>query len=104
VEGPLKQTHETRARKLGLETSTKFIGSINTPYPYSANVDAMLLPSLHEGQPMVILEAQTLGTPVIGSNISSLEAMGDIGPRYLLPLDTKQWSDCLNNLVLEGKE
>lgn len=94
-DGPLRAAVATKIRDLGLEDETRLVGWIDNPYPCIANVDAMLLPSHHEGQPMVILEAQTLGTPVVGSKISSLEAMGEDGPQYLLPLTLDEWVECL---------
>lgn len=47
---------------------------------------------------MVILEAQTLGTPVLGSQISSLQAMGKDGPQHLLPIIVDAWIECLVKL------
>lgn len=94
-DGPLCASVTRKISDLDLEAAIKIVGWVDNPYPYISNVDAMLLPSSHEGQPMVILEAQTLGTPVIGSLISSLEAMGEIGPQHLLPLDLDEWVQCL---------
>ena len=97
-DGPLRGAVESRVESLGLAEQVNLIGWVDNPYPYIAHADAMLLPSHHEGQPMVILEAQTLGTPVVGSKISSLEAMGVDGPQYLVNLDVTAWADCLDKL------
>lgn len=97
-DGPLLPSVSTKIRNLGLQEAVQLIGWVDNPYPYIANADAMLLPSHHEGQPMVILEAQTLGTPVLGSQISSLQAMGKDGPQHLLPIIVDAWIECLVKL------
>lgn len=97
-DGPLRSTIESRIDAIGLEECVRLTGWVDNPYPFIDLADAMMLPSHHEGQPMVILEAQTLGTPVFGSAISSLAAMGEDGPQFLLPLECKQWADRLSDL------
>lgn len=97
-DGPLADRVKSRIQQLGLAGSVHMIGWVDNPYPFIRLCDAMILPSHHEGQPMVILEAQTIGTPVIGSNISSLEAMGADGPKYILPLNVDAWVNCIAQL------
>lgn len=103
-DGPLAPRLASKIQKMGLEGQIRLIGWVDNPYPYIKRADAMLLPSHHEGQPMVILEAQTLGTPVVGSQISSLEAMGVTGPQFLLPLVLEEWVDCLAEVASNGSQ
>ncbi|WP_311928361.1 glycosyltransferase [Enterococcus dongliensis] len=46
-------------------------GSKQNPYPYVNKADLLVVTSLYESQPMVILEALTLGVPVISTNFTS---------------------------------
>jgi glycosyltransferase involved in cell wall biosynthesis len=44
-----------------------FVGAVQDPAPYYAMADAVVLPSHREGLPLVVLEAQAAGKPVIGA-------------------------------------
>lgn len=46
-------------------------GAKSNPYPYIKQADLLVVTSLYESQPMVILEALSLKTPVISTNFSS---------------------------------
>jgi glycosyltransferase involved in cell wall biosynthesis len=51
-----------------------------------AKADCLILPSWNEGEPMVILEAMSVGTPIICSNVGLIqEILGDDYPFYTLP-------------------
>jgi glycosyltransferase involved in cell wall biosynthesis len=72
----------TQVRDLGLEDRVHFIGFVDDadlPTLYSA-ADLFVYVSLYEGFGLPLLEAMACGTPVIGSNASSLpEVIGDVG-------------------------
>jgi len=53
------------------------------------NADVFLFPSLYEGFGIPVLEAQSVGIPVITSNVSSLPEVGGAGAVYVNPNDTK---------------
>ncbi|BDV39853.1 glycosyl transferase [Methylocystis bryophila] len=75
-DGPLRGELESLARSLGLRsgpiedplTQIVFLGFVSEPARYMAGARALLLSSLHEGLPMVILEALALGTPVLAAD------------------------------------
>ena len=50
-----------------------FDGATENPYPIIRNADLLVVVSIYESQPMVILEALTLGTPVLTTRFSSAE-------------------------------
>lgn len=68
-EGALKQRAIRQVEKLGLGEFVFFAGQRTNPYAVMAHVDGVLLPSKHEGQGLVLIEAMTLGVPVAATNI-----------------------------------
>lgn len=67
-------------RAAHVEQDVRFVGYINASelYSYFKNACAVVFPSINEGFGMPIIEAMSVGTPVITSNISSMaEAAGD---------------------------
>jgi glycosyltransferase involved in cell wall biosynthesis len=49
-----------------------FLGFRANVYDYIAHADGLLMPSHHEGLPYTLLEALSLGTPVIASRVGGL--------------------------------
>ena len=52
----------------GLEDDTIVVGKVGDPRPYYAGIDMLVLPSLREGFPNVVLEAASMCVPAIVSN------------------------------------
>ena len=77
-EGPQRRTLEKEITRLNLYGRVILTGNVPNPYAIMKQCDCFILPSLHEGQPMVILEARILGLPIIVSNFSSVK--GSIYP------------------------
>lgn len=50
--------------ELEIADSIYFAGQRSNPYPALKRADLFVLPSVHEGQPIVVLEAMTLGVPI----------------------------------------
>lgn len=61
-------------RKHNLEQDVHFLSYVSAPMIYAlyTNALALVFPSLNEGFGMPVVEAMSLGTPVITSNISSM--------------------------------
>lgn len=70
--GPLKTDMEALVNSLGLNDCVFMPGNVANPFAVMKNCDCFILPSLHEGQPMVIHEARGLKMPIIVSNFSSV--------------------------------
>ncbi|MDA8967670.1 glycosyltransferase [bacterium] len=66
-DGPLQAELELRAKKIREPHSVKFFGALSDVGTSIANADALILPSLFEGMPNVVLEAMALETPVIAT-------------------------------------
>ena len=59
-----------------LEMDEKIVltGNMDNPFMLMKECDCFILPSLHEGQPVSLLEARLLKLPIIMSNFSSAQS------------------------------
>src|SRR5699024_4602785 len=64
-DGPLLPELETLANRMLPNDVVRFAGHQSNPYVLMAEADCFVLSSDYEGQPMVLLEALTLGLPVV---------------------------------------
>ncbi len=71
-DGPLRGHLEAEVRRLGLNQSVIFAGHQEQSYDFINMMDIFVLPSLHEGIPMVLLEAFALSRPVIASRVGGI--------------------------------
>ena len=76
-EGDERPILEAQIRNLGLEQDVDLPGFVANPYPYMAQAALFVLSSRWEGLPTVLVEAMSLGTPVISTDCPS-------GPREIL--------------------
>lgn len=71
-DGPLRKELENCATALGIKSQVVFAGfQRNLPLIYS-NLDVLVIPSLWEGTPLVMLNAMAAEVPVIGSDIDGI--------------------------------
>jgi len=70
--GPLVGELKAQAEELGVSDRVRFLGFKKNVYDYLAHIDALIMPSLHEGLPYTILEAMSLGTALIVSRTGGL--------------------------------
>ncbi|MDK4063608.1 glycosyltransferase [Staphylococcus pseudintermedius] len=75
-DGPLKGTLKSLVEQLGIQNHVYFLGQRRNPFFIVKRADVFVLTSHYEGQSMVILEALTVGTNVLASDI--------IANRYVL--------------------
>ncbi|MDY0394146.1 glycosyltransferase [Virgibacillus halophilus] len=54
---------------LDLENSVYLMGQLENPFTFMRKCDSFVLSSHYEGQPMVLLEAMTLGMKIIATDI-----------------------------------
>lgn len=75
-----------QAQELGISQRVQFVGAVSQSRlaEYFAAARVMVLPSLSEGLPRVIVEAMMTGTPVIGTRISGIPDIIRDGENSLL--------------------
>ncbi|MFH1881982.1 MAG: glycosyltransferase [Planctomycetota bacterium] len=76
-EGPERAIIENLAATLGISTQVHLLGFQSNPYPYLAQADLFALSSDHEGFGNVLVEAMSLGIPVVATDCP-------YGPREIL--------------------
>ena len=70
--GPLRAALERQIDSLHLEGIAYLVGPYTNPFPIMAAADCFVLSSDYEGQPMVILEAATIGLPIVSVDFDSI--------------------------------
>ncbi len=101
-DGPLKKEMKALTTELNIMDKVKFLGFIKNNEmleAYRAST-IFVLPSKSEGMPMVVLEAQSLGLPVIiGNFASSDELIEDGRTGFIIKSEKPQdWSKALSLL------
>lgn len=86
-DGSLRAPFEAEARRRGLERAFTMVpDSTEVPQLMTSAMDGFVFPSLHEGLPLAVVEAQAGGLPVILSDSVSDEAVIDPAYVRVLPL------------------
>lgn len=102
-DGPLMDQTREAVSLANLADHILFTGSIPNTSGYLQAMDVFLLPSIHEGLPFVLIEAQASGLQAFVSDQVSKEA--DLtGLLRFLPIDDPQiWADALLELSEENR-
>lgn len=99
-DGPLRREIEEIAHTLGVGQHVSVLGNRPDVYELMQCMDALLLPSLFEGMPMVAVESQAVGTPVLVSDVVDPDIDLGIGLVQLLPLNAPgTWVDAIEQLA-----
>ena len=69
-EGEKEEELKAQIKALKLEDRVRLFGFCDNPYPYMKSADLLVLSSRYEGLPNVVLEANSLGTPVVAFDSS----------------------------------
>ena len=88
-----------------LPVNTINLGYINEPNKFFFNkIDLLVLPSISEGLPMVLIEAQSFGIPVIATNVGGIpEIIIDKFNGFIVNRDEIQISNLVNEIFLDSK-
>ncbi|MGD6932915.1 MAG: glycosyltransferase [Candidatus Bathyarchaeia archaeon] len=69
-DGPLRGSLYNLVQQLGISNDVTFLGYVNNPTKFVANSKVFVLPSLHEGFGLVLVEAMICGVPVVATACS----------------------------------
>lgn len=101
--GALLPQIKDRAKQLGISDSVIFTGIVKNCNDYMMAMDVLIFPSLFEGFPMTIIEAEATGLPVAMSDVITAEVdITDCVHRMSLNDPPASWAD--NIVRLESKD
>jgi glycosyltransferase involved in cell wall biosynthesis len=83
-EGPDEDLLRGKTRDLGVAEAVTFAGVVDDPLAFIAGIDIVVLPSLWEGMPNVLLEAMAASRPIVASRLGGIEEMLRDGQSALL--------------------
>lgn len=90
-DGPLRPEIESLIKSEGLENSVAFLGSLAAPFQSIPSNSILLLPSIIEGLPAVILEAFLAEIPVVAYNVGGVgEIIKNNETGFLIELGAEQ--------------
>lgn len=98
-DGPLRPEIERRASELGIADHVRFLGQCPDADALYCAADAFCLPSLYEGLPVVAVEAQASGLPLLMStDVSDEAAITSRARRLTLGVGAGAWAEELASL------
>lgn len=98
-DGMLMPIIKDKVHSLGLDKVVVFLGKTMNVKNYLCAMDLFLLPSLHEGLPLVLVEAQASGLICLVSDTVAKEADLTNTNKYLSINDVEQWTELIKKIV-----
>lgn len=104
-EGSERGNLEALAEELGIGERVRFLGDKDRPEVerHMAGSSCLIFPSYSEGMGLVVLEALSVGLPVIASDLEALRefsaAEGDLVPAG----DVEAWRGAIERFIVSGK-
>ena len=105
-EGPDRAPLERQAAEIGVQGRVRFVG-VRLDLPELLRVfDIMVLPSLWEGLPMVILEAMAAGCPIVATAVGGVPTALENGKSALLvqPRDPVALVEALSTMIASPEQ
>lgn len=100
--GPLQEQLEALSRELAIAQHVRFLGERRDVPDLLKLLDVFVMPSLHEGIPMALLEAMGAGCPIVASAVGGIpEVVRDGTDGMLVPAkDPKALAQAINALYV----
>jgi glycosyltransferase involved in cell wall biosynthesis len=93
--GEQRSYWESYIRSAGLDGAVKLHGRVSDPFGMMSAADLVVVPSLFDSYPNVILEAFHVGTPVVGSRVGGIPDMLQYPELLFPPADAQAIADRL---------
>lgn len=101
-DGPMRADLEARAARLGFAARARFLGKLDDPRPVYAASDVVVLASRQDAFPLVALEAQGCGRPIVAFRVGGIpEAVTDATGLLVPALDTAALGEAIAALVAD---
>jgi len=98
-DGEQSEAYMQQAEQMGIDDAITWTGWVDDVKPYYDAADLLVLPSISEGQPSVLMEAQACGLPVVATAVGGVPELVEAG-RVVPPED----SDALRTGIIELTE
>jgi glycosyltransferase involved in cell wall biosynthesis len=116
-DGPIRGRLENIVTQLGLQEQVIFTGWVTNALNYIRDFDVLVVPSLYEGCPSVILEAFSLNVPVLASKVGGIPELLDNDDLMFRAMDQDELASklkmfltsnekyvCLKNIIKDRKK
>lgn len=98
--GGLEKEIKNRIKKYDIEEKVLFLGSRKDVNKWYQVFDLLLLPSIYEGLPVVLVEAQAAGLPSLASdNITKQIKVTDLLHYKSLDIPAKEWAEEIKEIL-----
>lgn len=96
---------EEKIHTMGLENKVLLTGNVKNVGDYMSAMDVFVFPSLYEGMPLAMVEAQSNGLPcIISKNIPDDVYLTNLVSPLSLENSDEQWIDCITNTARKSPE
>src|SRR5262245_25054349 len=103
-DGPLRSDLERQVRDLGIADAVQFSGFRADVLNLINALDVFVMPSIHEGLPMALLEASALGKPIVASAVGGIpEVLHDLHGLLVQPRDVPALTRACLTAVMSGR-
>ncbi|MFH1858092.1 MAG: glycosyltransferase family 4 protein, partial [Candidatus Omnitrophota bacterium] len=105
-DGPLRTELEKMCQSLGIQKHVFFLGERKDVQRILERCDLVILSSLNEGMGRVLLEAQAMGKPVIGTRVGGIPEVIQEGETGILvpPMDPGALSEAMLSLLKDPEK
>jgi glycosyltransferase involved in cell wall biosynthesis len=104
-DGPLREELRDLVGRLGVEDRVRFLGYRTEARALIRLLDVLVVPSLTEGSPLIVLEAMAAGVPVVASAVGGVPDQARHGEEGLLvpPGDPEALAGAMDELLRDPR-